>query len=68
VAGKALFKLEGTWAPYWIVPLDAADRDRIGVMLHPAINSVEKPHLPLAVGGMWCVSATSTNNDLAVTS
>ncbi len=65
VAGKALFKLEGTWAPYWIVPLDAADRDRIGVMLHPAINSVEKPHLPLAVGGMWCVSATSTNKDLA---
>ncbi len=65
VGGKALFKLEGTWAPYWIVPLDPAERDRIGVMLHPAINDAEKPHLPLAVGGMWCVSASSQNKDLA---
>jgi raffinose/stachyose/melibiose transport system substrate-binding protein len=65
VGGKALFKLEGTWAPYWIVPLDPADRDKIGVMLHPAINAAEKPHLPLAVGGMWCVSATSANKELA---
>jgi len=65
VNGKALFKLEGTWAPYWIVPLDASERDKIGVMLHPAIGGAEKPHLPLAVGGMWCVPSTSENKDLA---
>jgi len=65
VGGKALFKLEGTWAPYWMMPLDAAERDKIGVMLHPAINSTERPHLPLAVGGMWCVSATTAHKDLA---
>jgi raffinose/stachyose/melibiose transport system substrate-binding protein len=65
VNGKALFKLEGTWAPYWIVPLDAAAQDNIGVMLHPAVNDAEKPHLPLAVGGMWCVSATSPAKELA---
>jgi raffinose/stachyose/melibiose transport system substrate-binding protein len=65
VNGKALFKLEGTWAPYWIVPLEASERDKIGVMLHPAIGTAEKPHMPLAVGGMWCVSSTSENGDLA---
>jgi len=54
---KALFKLEGTWAPYWITPLDKADQEKIGVMLHPAIGTSEKPHLPLAVGGMWCASS-----------
>lgn len=62
---KALFKLEGTWAPYWIVSLDKADQDKIGVMLHPAINETERPHLPLAVGGMWCVSADTKHRDLA---
>ncbi len=62
---KALFKLEGTWAPYWIVPLDQADQDKIGVMLHPAINDVEKPHMPLAVGGMWVVSADTENPDVS---
>jgi raffinose/stachyose/melibiose transport system substrate-binding protein len=61
---KALFKLEGSWAPYWIAPLDAKDQDKIGVMLHPAINDVEKPHLPLAVGGMWCASADTKHPDV----
>ena len=55
--GLALFKLEGTWAPYWILPLEEAERANIGVMLHPSINTDEEPHLPLAVGGMWCASA-----------
>ena len=62
---KALFKLEGTWAPYWILPLEEADREKIGVMLHPAINTVERPHLPLAVGGMWCISADTEHADIA---
>lgn len=65
VNDKALYKLEGTWAPYWMTPLDAAQRSKIGVMLHPAINGKEKPHLPLAVGGMWCVSAETKHKDLA---
>ncbi len=62
---KALFKLEGTWATYWITPLDQAQKDKIGVMLHPAINDTEKPHLPIAVGGMWCVSKDTEAPDLA---
>jgi raffinose/stachyose/melibiose transport system substrate-binding protein len=62
---KALFKLEGTWAPYWIAPLEQADQDTIGVMLHPAINSTERPHLPLAVGGMWCVSSDTEHPEIA---
>ncbi|GKX28416.1 sugar ABC transporter substrate-binding protein [Vallitalea longa] len=53
---KALFKVEGTWATYWVGPLEGEDREKVGVMLHPAINDTEKPHMPLAVGGMWCVS------------
>lgn len=65
VNGKALFKVEGTWAPYWMMPLDAAQRAKFGVMLHPAIGAAEKPHLPLAVGGMWCVSSETKNKDLA---
>lgn len=64
-SGKALFKLEGTWAPYWIVPLEKADQDKIGVMLHPAINDVEKPHMPLALGGMWAASADTKYPELA---
>jgi raffinose/stachyose/melibiose transport system substrate-binding protein len=63
--GKALFKLEGTWAPYWIVPLDKEVKDKIGVMLHPAINDTEKPHVPIAVGGMWCVSKDTKSPELA---
>lgn len=39
--GKALFKLEGTWAPYWITPMDQVEQDKIGVMLHPSINNTE---------------------------
>ncbi len=62
---KSLFKLEGTWATYWITPLDQEQKDKIGVMLHPAINDVEKPHLPIAVGGMWCVSEDTESPDLA---
>ena len=62
---RALFKLEGTWAPYWIVPLEAEQREKIGVMLHPAINDRVEPHMPLAVGGMWCVSADTDKADLA---
>ncbi|MBN2656406.1 MAG: carbohydrate ABC transporter substrate-binding protein, partial [Spirochaetales bacterium] len=54
---KALFKLEGTWAPYWITPLEKEDQEKIGVMLHPAIGTAVAPHMPLAVGGMWCASA-----------
>jgi raffinose/stachyose/melibiose transport system substrate-binding protein len=65
VNDKALFKVEGTWAPYWMMPLDAAQRAKFGVMLHPAIGTGEKPHLPLAIGGMWCVSADTQNKDLA---
>lgn len=53
---KALFKLEGTWAPYWITPLDQEVKDKIGVMIHPAINSEETSHIPIAVGGMWSAS------------
>lgn len=59
--GKCLFKLEGTWATYWITPLTAEEQDNIGVMLHPAINDVEKPHLPIAVGGMYCASADAAD-------
>ena len=62
---KALFKVEGTWAPYWILPLDAGAQDKIGVMLHPAINASERPHRPLAVGGMWCVSRDTEHADIA---
>lgn len=62
--GKALFKLEGTWAPYWILPLSQEEQDNIGVMLHPAINSVEKPHLPIAIGQEWCISAGTKNADI----
>ena len=62
---KALFKVEGTWAPYWILPLDAQAQDKIGVMLHPAINASERPHMPLAVGGMWCVSRDTEHADIA---
>jgi raffinose/stachyose/melibiose transport system substrate-binding protein len=62
---KALFKLEGTWATYWITPLDQEQKDKIGVMLHPAINDTETPHLPIAVGGMWCVSKDTESPDLA---
>ena len=65
VNDKALYKVEGTWAPYWIMPLDAAKRAKFGVMLHPAIGTAEKPHLPLAVGGMWCVSSDTKNGELA---
>jgi len=65
VGDKALYKIEGTWAPYWMTPLDAAQRAKFGVMLHPAIGTAEKPHLPLAVGGMWCVSSSTKNPDLA---
>lgn len=64
-SGKALFKLEGTWAPYWIVPLEQADQEKIGVMLHPALNDLEKPHMPLAVGGMWAASADTKYPELA---
>ena len=63
--GKALFKLEGTWAPYWILPLDEEVQNDIGVMLHPAVNDREPPHMPLAVGGMWCISADTQHTDLA---
>ena len=63
--GKALFKVEGTWAPYWILPLDEEYQNKIGVMLHPAVNETEQPHMPLAVGGMWCVSADTQHADLA---
>lgn len=62
---KALFKLEGTWATYWITPLDQEQKDKIGVMLHPAINDSETSHLPIAVGGMWCVSKDTEYPDLA---
>lgn len=62
---KSLYKLEGTWAPYWILPLTQEEQDNIGVMLHPAINDVEQPHLPLAIGQNWCVSAESENADIA---
>lgn len=62
---KALFKLEGTWAPYWITPLDKEIKDNIGVMLHPAINGEEKAHIPMAVGGMWCASKDTSAPDLA---
>ena len=62
---KALFKLEGTWATYWITPLDQEQKDKIGVMLHPAINDTETSHLPIAVGGMWCVSKDTEAPDLA---
>jgi raffinose/stachyose/melibiose transport system substrate-binding protein len=62
---KALFKLEGTWATYWITPLEQAQKDKIGVMLNPAINDTEKPHLPIAVGGMWCASKDTEAPDLA---
>lgn len=62
---KALFKLEGTWAPYWIVPLEDDVKAKIGVMLHPAINDTEAPHVPIAVGGMWCVSKDTKAPDLA---
>lgn len=62
---KALFKLEGTWAPYWITPLEKADKDKIGVMLHPAINETETPHMPLAVGGMWCAANDSEHAEAA---
>ena len=62
---KALFKVEGTWAPYWILPLDAQAQDKIGVMLHPAINASERPHMPLAVGSMWCISRDTQHADLA---
>jgi raffinose/stachyose/melibiose transport system substrate-binding protein len=62
--GKALFKLEGTWAPYWILPLSQEEQDNIGVMLHPAINSAEKPHLPIAIGQEWCISAGTKNADI----
>ena len=61
---KALYKLEGTWAPYWILPLSEEEQDNIGVMLHPAINDTEKPHLPLAIGQNWCVSADTKNADI----
>jgi len=37
--------------------LDKADQEKIGVMLHPAIGTAENPHMPLAVGGMWCASS-----------
>jgi raffinose/stachyose/melibiose transport system substrate-binding protein len=62
---KALFKLEGTWAPYWITPLTPEEQANIGVMLHPSINDTEKPHLPLAIGQNWCISADSNNADIA---
>ncbi len=62
---RALFKLEGTWAPYWITPLDQEVKDNIGVMLHPAINNEESAHIPMAVGGMWAVSADTAAPDLA---
>ncbi|MCI1208842.1 MAG: ABC transporter substrate-binding protein [Treponema sp.] len=62
--GKALFKLEGTWAPYWITPLDKEKQNNIGVMLHPAINDAEKPHLPIAIGQEWCVSSDTKNADI----
>lgn len=55
VNDKALFKLEGTWAAYWIIPLEEQVKNKIGVMMHPAINEKEQPHIPIAVGGMWCV-------------
>jgi raffinose/stachyose/melibiose transport system substrate-binding protein len=61
---KALFKLEGTWATYWINPLTEEEQANIGVMLHPAINDLEKAHLPLAIGQDWCVSASSENADI----
>lgn len=62
---KALFKLEGTWASFWITPLDQEVKDKIGVMLHPGINNVEAPHVPIAVGGMWCVSKDTESPELA---
>ena len=58
---KCLFKLEGTWATYWINPLTPEEQDNIGVMLHPAINNNEKAHLPIAVGGMYCASADAAD-------
>nr|WP_321295712.1 ABC transporter substrate-binding protein [uncultured Sphaerochaeta sp.] len=64
-SGKALFKVEGTWAPYWIIPLAKEDYEKIGVMLHPAINANEQPHMPLAVGGMWCASASTQHADIS---
>lgn len=60
-SGKCLFKLEGTWATYWITPLTEDEQNNIGVILHPAINDVEKPHLPIAVGGMYCASADAAD-------
>lgn len=63
-AGKALFKMEGTWAPWWILSLSEEEQENIGVMLHPAINDTEIPHMPLAIGGNWCVSATTENADI----
>lgn len=62
---KALFKLEGTWAPYWISALSPEEQDNIGVMLHPAINDTENPHLPLAIGQNWVISSDSENADIA---
>lgn len=56
---KALFKLEGTWAPWWMNSLTSEEQDNIGVMLHPAINENEMAHLPLAVGGMYCAAKDS---------
>ena len=56
---KALFKLEGTWGSYWIIPLDEESQNKIGVMLHPPINNREAAHFPLAVGCMLCGSADS---------
>lgn len=61
---KCLYKLEGTWAPYWILPLSEEEQNNIGVMLHPAINDTETPHLPLAIGQNWCVSADTKNADI----
>lgn len=62
---RALFKLEGTWAPYWMMPLEETDQNKIGVMLHPAINKLEEPHMPLAVGNMWCASSDTKHPELA---
>ena len=64
-SGRALFKTEGTWASYWITPLTLEQQANIGVILHPAIDTAEEPHMPLAVGGMWCVSADTDKADLA---
>ncbi len=62
---KALFKLEGTWAPYWITPLEQEDQDKIGVMLHPPINKYERPHMPIAVGSMWGASAETKHPEIS---